>query len=78
MADHELSRALACLALLCIDQKIFANESFFSIYLVNALSKSGVSLFHTRPNISVIVFQFLGQFCVKKILSGHQCQCQVY
>ena len=32
MADHELSRALACLALLCIDQKIFENESFFSIH----------------------------------------------
>ena len=32
MADHELSRALACLALLCIDQKIFENESLFSLY----------------------------------------------
>ena len=50
----------------------------FQYIVINALSKSGVSLLYTRSNISVIVFQFLGQFCIKKILSGHQCQCQVY
>ena len=49
----ELSRALACLALLCIDQLSLRMSHSFQYIIVNALSKSGVSLSYTRSNISV-------------------------
>ena len=62
----ESSRALACLALLCIDERFFGMSHSFQYIIVGAISKSGVSLACTRSNISEIVFQSLAQFCIKK------------